>query len=94
MKFLALATLASVATAVNVGITFHGARGESYSVSIPTDRTNVPIDNPMIVYSVSSTNGGFCNVVGAEGEVVVLYSSTEKTLEKPQAMKSGNCGTI
>ena len=43
MKFLALATLASMATAVNVGITFHGARGESYTVSIPTDRTNVPI---------------------------------------------------
>ncbi|KAI9038120.1 uncharacterized protein KD926_011254 [Aspergillus affinis] len=94
MKFLAIAALASVATAVNVGITFHGARGESYTASIPTDRTNVQFDNPMVVYSVSSTNGGFCNIVGVDGETVVLYSATEKTLKKPQAMKSGNCGTI
>ncbi|PLB53923.1 hypothetical protein P170DRAFT_431685 [Aspergillus steynii IBT 23096] len=94
MEFFAIAALASLAAAVDVGITFHGARGESYTEVFPTDRTTVTIDNPMIVYSVSSTKGGFCDVTGAEGETITLYSDMEKILKKPQAMKRGSCGTI
>ncbi|PYH41111.1 uncharacterized protein BP01DRAFT_395408 [Aspergillus saccharolyticus JOP 1030-1] len=80
------------ASAFNVSVTFYGAtEDESYSLLIPTDVTPVQIDNPMVVYSISSPGGGFCTFVGVEGEDVVIYAEEEVELTTPQAIKSGSC---
>ncbi|KAL4898584.1 hypothetical protein BDV59DRAFT_6492 [Aspergillus ambiguus] len=94
--FSALATAAPspVEKRVTVSITFYGANGESYSVGVPTDRNPVKIDNPLVVTRLSSGYGGFCDVTGAQGEVVTFYSAEEKTLETPQKIVSASCGTI
>ncbi|RJE24316.1 hypothetical protein PHISCL_03321 [Aspergillus sclerotialis] len=76
----------------DVSITFHGAGDQEYSVSIPTDRTKVEFNNPMVVHKVSSPGGGFCTLVGKEGESVVIYAEDEQVLDTPQAMDYGTCG--
>ncbi|KAL5357318.1 hypothetical protein BJX96DRAFT_144262 [Aspergillus floccosus] len=94
----AITALSSLAAAnplnkrFDVSITFYGENGESYSMLFPTDRTNVDITNPMVVHRITSPGGGFCTLVGVEGESVVIYAEDDKTLETPQAMKWGNCG--
>ncbi|RAH46332.1 uncharacterized protein BO95DRAFT_442211 [Aspergillus brunneoviolaceus CBS 621.78] len=88
----ALSLLTLSAAAFNVSVTFHGAtEDESYSLLFPTDTTAVQIDNPMIVYSISSPGGGFCTFVGVEGEDVVIFAEDEEALTTPQAMKWGSC---
>ncbi|OJJ52860.1 hypothetical protein ASPSYDRAFT_95226 [Aspergillus sydowii CBS 593.65] len=96
MKFsvvTALATLAALTSAFDVSVTFYGENNEdSYSLLVPTDRTPVQIDNPLVVHRVTSPGGGFCTFVGVDGESVVIYAEDEKFLETPQAMKWGSCG--
>ncbi|KAF9889429.1 hypothetical protein FE257_007331 [Aspergillus nanangensis] len=94
-----LGTLASLATAnpvekrFDVSITFYGVNNEdSYTKSFPTDRTNVQIDNDLVVHRITSPGGGFCSLVGVDGETVVIYAEDDKSLKEPQAMKFGSCG--
>ncbi|KAA8641962.1 hypothetical protein EYZ11_006252 [Aspergillus tanneri] len=89
---LSLATATPLEKRFDVSIGFHGANGESYSMLFPTDRTNVKITNPMVVYAVSSPGGGFCTLTGADGESVVIYGEDQKSLQVPQAMAWGSCG--
>ncbi|KAL4781981.1 hypothetical protein BJX76DRAFT_333891 [Aspergillus varians] len=93
---LTLATIAALTTltsAFNVSVSFYGENDEeSYSLSVPTDRTTVNIDNPLVVHRVTSPGGGFCTFVGVEGESVVIYSQDEQFLDTPQAMSWGTCG--
>ncbi|KAL4863934.1 hypothetical protein BDV12DRAFT_20498 [Aspergillus spectabilis] len=93
---LALATLTALTTltsAFNVSLTFYGENNsESYSLLVPTDRTTVQIDDPLIVHRVTSPGGGFCTFVGEHGESVVIYAEDEKFLAVPQAISWGSCG--
>ncbi|KAL4801833.1 hypothetical protein BDV18DRAFT_70174 [Aspergillus unguis] len=94
MKFTlpTLAALLSLTNAFDVSLTFYGENNEeSYSLSIPTDTNSVQIDNPLVVYRITSPGGGFCTLTGVEGESVVIYAEDDKTLEVPQAMSWGAC---
>ncbi|KAL3479601.1 hypothetical protein BJX99DRAFT_255328 [Aspergillus californicus] len=91
--FSTLATFTALSSAFNVSVTFYGENNEdSYSLLVPTDRTSVQIDNPLVVYRVTSPGGGFCTFVGEEGESVVIYAEDEQFLTVPQAMSWGSCG--
>lgn len=91
----------------DVSATFHGANGQSYTMSFPTDDSSVDISmssfphlvrqmltlsaNPMVVYGISSPGGGFCTFTGVKGETVVIYAEDRKSLQTPQAMEWGSC---
>ncbi|KAL2833877.1 hypothetical protein BDW59DRAFT_138241 [Aspergillus cavernicola] len=88
-----LATLSALTSAFNVSVSFYGENDvDSYSLLVPTDRTSVQIDNPLVVHRVTSPGGGFCTFVGVEGESVVIYAEDEQFLSVPQAMSWGSCG--
>ncbi|KAL4937353.1 hypothetical protein BDV06DRAFT_203134 [Aspergillus oleicola] len=92
LTLLSLAALTAVTSAFNVSLTFYGENNEeSYSLLIPTDTQPVTIDNPLIVYRITSPGGGFCTLTGAEGENVVIFAEDEQYLDTPQAIIRGSC---
>ncbi|KAL4876190.1 hypothetical protein BJY04DRAFT_200329 [Aspergillus karnatakaensis] len=90
---LSALSLSILSAAFNVSLTFYGENNEeSYFLLVPTDRTPVQVDNPLVVHRVTSPGGGFCTFVGVEGESVVIYAEDEKFLTVPQAISWGSCG--
>ncbi|MCJ1289022.1 hypothetical protein MMC34_000554 [Xylographa carneopallida] len=72
-------------------ITFSGAAGASYTLSVPTDGSDFPINNPLSVSSISLAGGASCGFVGIDGSETTVVGADEVAVGPPQVQVSGSC---
>ncbi|TAQ90944.1 hypothetical protein B7494_g686 [Chlorociboria aeruginascens] len=72
-------------------ITFTGAGGASYTLSVPTDASVFPITDPLAVSFISSLGGATCGFTGIDGSSTVVIGAQTVVVAPPQAQVSGSC---
>ncbi|KAF7512869.1 hypothetical protein GJ744_011972 [Endocarpon pusillum] len=74
-----------------VTLSFSGAAGAGYSITVPTDGTTVTIDNPLSVSHIYSGCGAQCVVSGAQGSYVLVGCGTGVDIATPQPQVRASC---
>ncbi|KAL8939087.1 MAG: hypothetical protein Q9211_002900 [Gyalolechia sp. 1 TL-2023] len=73
-------------------ITFFGADPDAFfSLSVPTDGSAFPINNPLSVSKIRSLGGATCGFTGVDGTRVVVVGAQTVDVGPPQAQISGSC---
>ncbi|MCJ1418758.1 hypothetical protein MMC32_005109 [Xylographa parallela] len=72
-------------------ITFFGAAGASFSMSVPTDSSGFTISNPLSVSSISSEGGASCSFFGIDGSSTTVVGANSAVVGPPQTQTSGSC---
>ncbi|KAK0105056.1 hypothetical protein ONS95_004578 [Cadophora gregata] len=90
------ASLAHAAPAVQARqfeaqITFTGAAGASYTLSVPTDGSVFPITNNLSVSKIGSLGGATCAFDGVDGSYTILVGAQTVDVGPPRVQVSGSC---
>ncbi|MCJ1394461.1 hypothetical protein MMC18_007339 [Xylographa bjoerkii] len=72
-------------------ITFFGAAGASFSMSVPTDGSGFTISNPLSITSISSEGGASCSFFGIDGSSTTVVGANSAVVGPPQTQTSGSC---
>ncbi|KUJ08296.1 uncharacterized protein LY89DRAFT_725197 [Mollisia scopiformis] len=72
-------------------LTFYGAAGASYSLSVPADASEFYIDNPLSVSKISLEGGASCGIKGIDGSETVVVGANTVDVGPPQTQVSGSC---
>ncbi|KAE8441129.1 hypothetical protein EG329_005841 [Mollisiaceae sp. DMI_Dod_QoI] len=90
-----VASLASAAPAerrqFQAQLTFYGAAGASYTLSVPTDASEFTISNPLSISQISSAGGATCGIKGIDGSDTVIVGAQTVDVGPPQTQISGSC---
>jgi len=72
-------------------ITFIGAAGASFSMSVPTDGSGFTISNPLSISKISSEGGASCTFFGIDGSSTTVVGANTVDVGPPQTQTSGSC---
>ncbi|KAG0648898.1 hypothetical protein D0Z07_4993 [Hyphodiscus hymeniophilus] len=72
-------------------ITFEGAAGAEFSMSVPTDGSVFPISDPLSISHIESLGGATCSFVGIDGSHTVVVGAQSVDVGPPQTQVSGSC---
>jgi len=91
-----MATLTQAAPVVDrssfeAQITFIGAAGAQFSLSVPTDSSIFYIYNPLSISHISSEGGATCSFEGIDGSHTIVVGAETVDVGPPQTQVSGSC---
>ncbi|PMD19926.1 hypothetical protein NA56DRAFT_690138 [Hyaloscypha hepaticicola] len=95
--FAFVATLAAAAptsqgsNGIEAVITFQGAAGAQFTLSVPTDGTTFSIDNALSISHIVSEGGATCGFHGIDGSETTVVGAQTMDVGPPQTQVWGSC---
>ncbi|CZR63578.1 uncharacterized protein PAC_13475 [Phialocephala subalpina] len=72
-------------------LTFYGAAGASYTLSVPTDASEFTISNPLSISKIELAGGATCGIWGIDGSNTVIVGAHTVDVGPPQTQIGGSC---